>query len=303
MALINDGAPFLTHRSGDVGLTRRQLRDAVEGSAVRRVFAGVAVDVRVPDSRDLRLDAAALVLPSGATIADHSAAWIRGAETFPPGDMRDLRLMCVVPHGTVRPAPTRMRVRQTTLPDGDVEILRGVPVTSQVRTAADLLRRLWRPNALAAGDAMVRAAVVDPAILGEYLAPFTRLPGIKQAKELAPLLDGRADGHGESHMRMRIIDAGLPVPELDYVIRERDGRVWRLDSYYEAVRVASEYDGRKHHSTVPDRDHDAGRREHMGRVHSISFVIATRETIIGTDPEFEERLGQELGCPVRPRTW
>lgn len=303
MALLNDGRPFLTSASSDVGLTPSQLRDAVEGGAVRRVFRGVAVDTRAADSRDLRLDAAALVLPRDAVVADHSASWIRGVDTLPPGDMRDLRLMCLVPHGTVRPAPSRMRARQTCIPDGDVQVLRGVPVTSPQRTTADLLRRSWRPHALAAGDALVRAAVVDILTLGEYLAPFTRIPGIKQAKVLAPLLDGRANRHGESWMRMRIIDAGLPIPDLDHAIRESDGRVWYLDGYYEAARVATEYDGREHHSTPADQEHDGERRGHIARTRSIRFVIARREQIFGEDPAYEQELGGALGCPVRPRSW
>lgn len=303
MALLNDGHPFLTSASSDVGLTARQLRDAVQGGAVRRVFRGVAVDVRAVDSRSLRLQAAALVLPRDAVVADHSAAWIREADTLPPGAMRDLRLMCLVPHGTHRPASSRMRVRQTCIPDGDVEVLRGVPVTSAQRTAADLLRLTWRPHALAAGDALVRAGVVDVLTLGDYLAPFTRLPGIKQAKELAPLLDGRANRHGESWMRMRIIDAGLPIPDLDHAIRESDGQVWYLDGYYEAARVATEYDGRTHHSTSADRAHDVERRTHIAVTQSIRFVVARREDILGEDPAYELELGEALGCAVRLRSW
>ncbi|GMA33355.1 hypothetical protein [Litorihabitans aurantiacus] len=303
MPLLNAGLPFLTTTSPDVGLSERQLRDAIHGGALRRVFRGVAVDVRSPDTRDLRLAAASLVLPRDAVVSDHSAAWLYGADTAPPGDMRDLRLMTVVPHGHVRSVSSRMRTRQTCLPDGDVRVVRGVAVTSPQRTAADLLRLSWRPYALAAGDALLRADVVDLATLGEYLAPLRRLPGLKQAKELAPLLDGRANRHGESWMRMRIIDAGLPIPDLDHVIRESDAKEWHLDSYFVASRLASEYDGRANHSTAADTEHDGGRRVHIGFVHSIRFVIAHRENLFGEDPAYELELGDALGCAVRPRTW
>ena len=75
MALINDGKPFLTVRGTDFGLTRKQLSRALAEHGLRTVFQGVVVDSSGPDSRELRLDAAALVLPPHAIVSDHTAAW------------------------------------------------------------------------------------------------------------------------------------------------------------------------------------------------------------------------------------
>ncbi|WP_284251215.1 hypothetical protein [Litorihabitans aurantiacus] len=48
---------------------------------------------------------------------------------------------------------------------------------------------------LAAADALVRADVVDPLQVAEFVLPLRRLPGTRQAQELAPHVDGRRESH------------------------------------------------------------------------------------------------------------
>lgn len=213
MAFINDGAPFLTSEAGAFGYRRADLELAINAAQLRRIFRGVLVDGAVPDSRDLRLEAARLVLPPHAVVSDHSAAWLYGVDTVPPGMRRDLRLMCVVPHSRHRISNSRVIVRQIVRPDADAVEIRGVCVTSPVRTTADLLRRNHRPYALAAGDAMIRAHVADSMSTQEYVNRLRRVPYLKQAMELAPRLTAASESHGESWTRCRILDAGLPEPD------------------------------------------------------------------------------------------
>lgn len=303
MGLINDGSPFLSRAASDLGYRGREFRRATMEGELRFVFRGVVVDGRVPDSRRVRLQAASLVLPEHAMVADHSAAWIYGVETRPPAAMRDLRLMCVVPHGRHRVADSRVRVRQVVVPDSDVVDVEGVPVTSVQRTTSDLLRLNFRPYALAAGDAMVRTAVVSKEEAVEYVRLLGGVPYVQQARELAVMLNPDSESHGESWMNCRILDAGLPQPSLNHVVTLADGRVRRLDAAFVEQRVASEYDGRMHHSTARDRFHDSARRLEVSEQLYWKFVIATYERIFGTDPSFEEELGELLGLKVRPRRW
>lgn len=299
---INDGLPFRTASSVALGISARTLRDLVRGGALRRVFHGVLVDADVPDSRQLRVGALRLVTPPDAVISDHSAAWAYGVSTFPPGKMREMRPHCLVRHGHARPRSGRALVRQTTLPDPDLVEIDGVPVTSPVRTCVDLLRMEWRPYALAAADAMVRAGVVDQHLVAESVAHLRRLPGTKQAQELAPRIDPDAESHGESWMRCRMLDAGLPRPTLQ--IEQRvDGRVYRLDAGYLEQRIGSEYDGREFHEGQAAEIHDGDRRLLLGRRLSWNITVATRESIFGEDASFEQELGRLLNVPVRPRQW
>ncbi|PWD51391.1 hypothetical protein C8046_12695 [Serinibacter arcticus] len=300
--LINDGAPFLVSRAPTLGLDRYGVRRLVQTHRLRRVFRGVLVDASVPDSRELRVAALALVLPAHAIISDHSAAWVYGVDTYPPGALRELRPMCVVKHGTSRSHPSRAAMRQTTMPDPDVVTIAGLPVTSPLRTIADLLRLTWRPHALAAADALVRAGVARREDVMAYVGQIRGLRGTRQAQELAPLIDPRAQSHGESWMRLRMIDAGLPVPEVDHRIQHR-GREYWLDAAYIAFRVAAEYDGREFHSDEADVQHDGARRARLSDELAWRFVIATFDRIFGDDDSFERELGELLGITVRPRTW
>ncbi len=303
MALINEGRPFRSIDASAVGLSRSQLAEARHAGALFQIFRGVVVDSRTPDSRDLRIEAASLVVPPNAVVADHTAAWLYGADTMPPHEMRELRPMFVVPHSTSRPFSAAGKVRQTTILDPDVVEIEGLQVTSPLRTAADLLRRCWRPYALAAGDALARAKVVTTEDVAEYVLRLRKQQGVVQARELAQVIDPKAASHGESWMRCRMLDAGLPRPQLDFELQDHWGNQWRLDAAFEGQRVASEYDGRADHTGTEATDHDEGRRSTIEHRLSWKFVIATRERIFGADDSFDHELGELLSVPVRPRKW
>lgn len=300
MSLVNGGHPFRLSQVD--GLDGGRVRQCLRSGEIRRVFYGVGVDGRVPDTRDLRIEALALVVPEGALVADHTAAAVWGVDTRPPGMLRDLRPMLVVPHGKVRPVGSRAIVRQSTVPDPDAVELRGIRVTSPLRTAVDLLRLCWRPHALAAADALVRAGAVDLTTLRESVASLRRFPGTGQAQELAPRVDPGAESHGESWMRCRIMDAGLPAPILNHEVRLDEG-VYRLDGVYLEQRVATEYDGREYHTSAASIAYDRERREILARRNAWTFVLATYERIFGEDDSFERELGDMLGMSVLPRRW
>lgn len=303
MTLLNDGHPFLTRQAADVGLTRHQLEEAIRGGGVQRLFRGAVVDSLVHDSRELRLEAAALVAPPHALVSGHFAAYVYGSDTFPPGGIRDLRPTFVVPHSASRPFSAGGRVRQTTIPDADVVEINGLQMTSPLRTATDLLRQLWRPYALAAADAMARAGVVDVGELAEYAARLRKQPGVVQARELAAVVDAGSESPGESWMRCRMLDAGLPRPTLGHTLTAPSGQFWRLDAAFVAHRVAAEYDGRLYHREGEAVIHDGLRRTTMSTLLYWAFVVATRPRIFGVDESFERELGALLGLPVLPRRW
>lgn len=303
MGLVNDGHPFRLETACDVGLRPFQIRHALRSGELRRVFTGVAVDGRAPDTPELRLRALAQVVPPHALVADHTAAWGYGVDTRPPHMLHDDRPMIVVPHGRARPVNSRAIVRQSTVPDADTVEILGLRMTSPLRTAGDLLRLAWRPHALAAADAMVRARVVAVDEVGELVATFRRLPGTLQAQELAPRIDAAAQKHGESWMRCRIMDAGLPRPTLQHEVVLRDGRWKYLDAAWPEKRAASEYDGREHHTADPDVEHDRARREEVTEQLYWTFAVARYERIFGTDDSFERELGETLKVQVRPRRW
>lgn len=164
----------------------------------------------------------------------------------------------LVPPGT--PWPRRRGIRATRIdPPDNVVLENGVSVTDPWRTALDCARFLPRYAALSAVDAFTRSGVSADLLAerGGGLRPGSR--GCRQAAEVLALADRRAESPGESWTRLLILDAGLPAPEPQVSVR-CGHEVFRLDLGYRDEYVGIEYDGRRHHTSPDDRQHDARRR-------------------------------------------
>jgi very-short-patch-repair endonuclease len=302
--LINDGLPFRVSRDGAIGLSRSRLRKLRSEHLLRSVVRGVLVDTRVPDTRDLRCLALGLVLPPHGVICHCSAAWAYKIDAFQPRDRFLLTPQCMVPHGAVRPRYQGVICIRGYLPDEDITILNGLPVTTPGRTTVDLLRSLRRPYALSVADAMVREELVTVAELSRRIRRLKGYPGIRQARDLLRLIDGRAESPGESWLRLRLVDAGFPFPRPQYEVIDHRGRVIaRLDLAYPGIQLAMEYDGRAYHSHEQDRKHDAERRDLLTDAYGWRVEPATKEDVLGPDPAFEMRIGKYLGMAPLPRMW
>jgi hypothetical protein len=66
----------------------------------------------------------------------------------------------------------------------------------------------------------------------------------------------------ESRLRMLLVLAGLPEPEVNHKIRDGSGNVCRrFDLSYPAVRLIVEYDGRQHVEIQKNWESDLERRD------------------------------------------
>jgi hypothetical protein len=304
MAHINDGLPFLSKDASDHFSSYEAFKDAIRLGALRWVAHKIAVDANMPDSRELRAQAARLVMPEHAIACDDYAAFIFGADTYAPGQRWEHRPTYLVPHARYVSRPGYAIVRQSTgIPDHDVIDIEGVRLTTPVRTASDILRRHYRPYALAAGDALYRAGVILPGEVADHLSGLFHLRGLQQARQLVTMLTSEAESHGESWLRCRLVDAGFPRPAIQFKIPDAMGIIRRFDMAYEEYRVAPEYDGREHHTATGDRDLDEIRREDFRRRLGWRFPIGTYECVFGEDPTYELGVGAMIGRQPLPRWW
>lgn len=300
--LLNDGRPFLYSDHERVGVSAAQLRSAVAAGDVLRVFDRVYRDADADDTRESRVLAARLIVPSHAVVSDETAAWIWGVDAHRPSDRDRFVPRWVVPHGQSRTRLDQIDCRQALLAASDIVEVNGLAVTHPLRTTADLLRKQYRPHALASADALARVGVVRPMDVRAYLTDLKGYRGIRQARVLARHIDPRAASPGESWMRLRIIDAGLPTPESQVEVRDAAGNVRFLDLGYRRRKIAAEYDGRRFHTADEDAHHDVERKRLLVAV-GYRFVVARYEDIFGKDPRFEQALGEMLGVTPRARTW
>jgi hypothetical protein len=160
--------------------------------------------------------------------------------------------------------------------DDEVTRAFGLPVTTRVRTAFDLGRHLNRPEALARLDALMWTQRFSVDGVLELAGRYPRARGVRQLRELLPLVDGGADSPRESRIRLWLIDAGMPVPQTQIPVFD-GGRVPAafLDMGWEDFKVAVEYDGDHHRKDRRQYVKDIGRirmLEEMGWI--IIRVIA-----------------------------
>ncbi len=136
--------------------------------------------------------------------------------------------------------------RAEQLVDNEITRIAGLPVTTRVRTAFDLGRHLDRPEALTRMDALMWNQAFSIAEVAGLADAHPRAQGVRQLREVLPLIDGGAASPRESRIRLLLVDAGFPRPETQIpVVRGVTPVAW-LDMGWRDFQVAVEYDGDHH---------------------------------------------------------
>jgi hypothetical protein len=125
-----------------------------------------------------------------------------------------------------------------------------LPVTTPARTAFDLGRHLDRLDALVRLDALMRATPFSPEDVHLLAKRYRRARGLRQLREVLPLVDGGSASPRETRLRLLFIDAGLPIPTTQIPICGDHGKLIRMvDMGWEDFMVAAEYDGDQHRTS------------------------------------------------------
>ena len=251
------GKFFLARRVIEVGLlTVKQLRSR----AWTRLFQGVYVDATVRITHGLRCAAAAAyLLPRAAVIAGRSAAWVHGVGLSDPLDPVE----ALVRRHDYAAQHVGVIVHRGMLTADECRRIRGLVVTSPVRTCWDLARWLDVVEAVVLVDRMLQTKQVTPAQLTAYLRKRKEdrnERGWQRFARVVELADERAESPMDSRLRVRLVLAGLPSPQPQFVILDADGRfVARVDLAWAEYRVAAEYDGAWRVGSAGQLGHDRRR--------------------------------------------
>ena len=307
--LILSGQPFTRAEGRDHDLDAKQVRRLLRIGLLRPVVRGVYVDALVEDSLPLRAAAIAKVAPPDAVACRQTAAWLLGIDTLALSEHADIPKADFVRQTKTRAVKiSRASGHSQTLLAGDVIDWHGLQITSPLATAVHLARHLRRPFALSALDAMARAGLVTCLEVRDAVRRFPHHPGIVQARELAALIDPSAESPGESWLRLRMIDAGfpVPVPQIDVT----DGvNNYRIDlGFLDPIpgtadrHLGMEYDSDRWHGTAEQQRHDSARRRRLGRL-GWDILSVRRWQIWGADTGLEDSVGKILGLIPRSRRW
>ena len=192
-----------------------------------------------------RLAAVLLTAPPGSVASHGTAAALWGVEV-PLQDRSDRRIHVTVPMASRSESRRDRQVHRTPLPDDDVTRRGAMPVTTPGRTWRDLAGVLEPAALLAVADQLL-ARWCDRPDLEAHLARRPTGRGSARARAVLPVADPRAESPMESVLRWLLHEAGLPAPELQYVVRDGAGVfLGRADLAWPEQRVLVEFDGDVH---------------------------------------------------------
>ncbi|MFG2067028.1 hypothetical protein ACGFKZ_09235 [Micromonospora tulbaghiae] len=142
---------------------------------------------------------------------------------------------------------------------GAVMILAGPPPRTEPAACA-WETAVWADPVEAVGiiDGLLRTGSVKRSALASEAARNACRPGGRRAAWVFGLTDGLAQSPPESHLRVRLVLAGLPRPVAQYPVRVSTGLILHPDLAWPEFRVAVEYDGQWHSDA--DRMHLDRRR-------------------------------------------
>jgi very-short-patch-repair endonuclease len=99
----------------------------------------------------------------------------------------------------------------------------------------------------------LHAGLVSVAELQNYVAEHPRVKGVARLRRVLDLAEPKAESAMESRLRVLLVLAGLPRPEVQVSIHDELGRfLGRPDLLYSKQRLAIEYDGGNHRDRMVD---------------------------------------------------
>jgi len=230
--------PFSLDEARRAGLSRELLR----GKAWRRIGRGLYAYAGLPDDPWKLLQGWMRMLPPEAVFAGVTAAWLHGLDFDPIHPIE-----VIVPPDSQARSRAGLTVRRRC--NIEAAVVRGLRVLTVHRTLSDLSFRLGDVETLIALDAALKAGLVDrPSLLA--------CPRLRRLGQLAM----PAESPMETRLRWLLVRAGLPRPEVQADLHDRQGRfVGRADIYYRQARLVIEFDGGNHR----DRLVEDNRRQNL----------------------------------------
>lgn len=288
---LDTRVPFSRAAGMAAGLKPSTLR----GPGFRRPFTGVFVAADAPTSPAQRVRAA-LVPFGGRAFASHaSAARVYGVPlpTIPEEHVTVVDRK----HRRNRPgiACHLVAAARTTR-------IAGIDVSVPGQLFVELASLLSLVDLVVAGDHLVRHRGVTPEEL-LAAARSSRLPNARFALRAAGYVRRRVKSPMETRLRMLLVLAGLPEPEVNVLVGSEGGPKREHDLVYRAARLGLEYDGRQHADDPVQWRTDIQRREDSDDDGWRILVVLSDGVYV--DPEATVRkvwrLLRERGAPDVPR--
>lgn len=262
---LDTSQPFTRADALEAGITAATLR----GPRFRRLGYGLYVDSSIAPTP---MHAARAVLYGYDDRAHASHATAARLHGLPIPAMADEHIsVATAAHRKAR-AGARVHVSR----GAEVVEVNGVRVSSPRQTFLDLAGILELVDLVVLGDAIVRQTMLTAAQLVEFCASASGRSAAS-ARRAASLVRDRVDSPMETRLRLLLVLAGLPEPEVNKTIRTEHGDpLRRYDLCWPSVKVIVEYDGRPHIERVEQWESDLDRREAIDNDAWRIIVVTSR---------------------------
>ncbi|WP_328618637.1 DUF559 domain-containing protein [Amycolatopsis sp. NBC_00355] len=240
---------------------QRAVRQALASGLLAQPWRGVVVPAADSLKLATRAEAALLLAGQPAVLSGATSLALHGISAAETADIH----LTVPYERRVRSKPGLI-VHQRDYQQYDVLEIDGLPTFSVDLALADFLCRGDKRTAFASVEEAMRGLPPDHLQklrdnVRDRIADRSSRKGIHRALSMLALADGRAESPPESMLKLIVTEAGLPVPETQYVINDIDGRLlYVLDMAWPARRVALEYDGFAAHEERQAADAERDRR-------------------------------------------
>ncbi len=258
--------PFIGSEALAAGkLTRHQLRV---------LFVAVHKDVYVPrgarPTAVLRAKAAWLRSRRRGVLAGYSASALHGARWIGPALPANIL-------DTNRRSTRGVEAWADAIDDDEICQIGDIRLTTPARTALDLACRLPEDVAVAAVDALARAARLKVADIELTAQRHAGRKGIKQARASIALVDPGAESPQETWLRLLVVRAGYPPPQTQHPIYNEYGAlIGEVDDAWPERKIAMEYEG-LHHTDPDVLRNDIARIDEMIEMGWIVIRVTCRD--------------------------
>lgn len=222
-----------------------------------RVSRGILVPAGVPLQGAAAL--AAYTEANPVSVVSHLSAARLWGIPLPPRQQGDWRIHLANPLSNAAPRRVNVVGHRLAFAPGEIWKLDGVRLTGAARTWLDLAALLSWEELVAAGDFLVcshgpefpvpRQGLCSIDDLVRIAASHPGYRGLRNARAALEVTRVGADSPPESAMRLALVAAGLPEPELNIVVRDAEGwpQLWP-DGAYPRYSISLQYDGNHHNA-------------------------------------------------------
>jgi hypothetical protein len=269
------------------GISDQRLTELVRRGAIARVARGVYA---IGEAAFLDVDPAAITTSWRVVLSHESAAAWYGADL--PEALKAMHVTAPRNRARRSNGTPGIRVHRFTLSGDDVCVVRGVLVTSPLRTALDIARHLSVDHAVAIVDALIRLGRLS---YDDFVAKATEQTGrgAARVKLIAHLVSPKSGSILESLTRVLLWRNDLPDPTPQFSFRHpRRGWIGYMDFAWPELKAILECDGYEYHADRATFQKDRRRWTAVGTAGWHLAVVTWFDVVF--DPDYVVAVVREL---------